>query len=390
MMDKSDYDRFIRENKDADTVKLRLRYSGDPYVLDAIGQIELRRKAGDKFRTSGLDLTPDRIFGTISVEQSTSAAIALFHASLAKDAHRVLDMTMGLGTDAAAFAIIDGAEVTAIEMNPEFAAVSIDNYRSIPNIRIIVGDSVDFIKNCRENFDLVFIDPARRADDGSRVYNVHDCRPDVTLLSDDIFRCASRCMVKLSPMLDVSATIRDLPMTRNLYVVEERGECREILVDMEKDFDGETVITAVNGAETFSFTRNEESAAEPSYGIPVAGDVLHEPWPSIMKASPFRLLCQKFGCKALGANTHLYFSNDVVANFPGKAYRIEAVLPYQSGVLKRFAKEYGNASVSVRNFNDTAERVRAKLKVKENSRRRVIATTAGNGDRLLLLINRMD
>ena len=388
-MDTFDFNRFVKENINADTVKLRLKYASNKEVVDAIEQIELRRKAGDKFQSGDLDLTPSRLYGAVSVEQSTSASIAVFHARLASNVKRVLDMTMGIGIDAAAFALVDGAEVTAIEKNPELAALSIENYKGVPGIKVICDDSSIWIKCCREQFDLVFVDPARRADDGSRVYNVHDCKPDITVLAEDIFRCAPRCMAKLSPMLDISATLKELPATKSIYIVEEKGECREILADMESEFDGEPSIVAVNGNRVFSFTASEESQAQAEYATPVSGEILYEPWPSVMKAAPYRLLSSRYGCKALSANTHLYFSKDVVADFPGKAYRIEAVLPYQSGVLKRFARQYGDASVSVRNFGDTAEKIRAKLKVKENSQRRVIATTAANGDRLLILVARI-
>lgn len=388
-MDTFDFNRFVKDNINADTVKLRLKYAGNKEVVDAIEQIELRRKAGDKFQSGDLDLTPARLYGTVSVEQSTSASIAVFHARLASNVKRVLDMTMGIGIDAAAFALVDGAEVTAIEKNPELAALSIENYKGVSGIKVICDDSSTWIKCCREQFDLVFVDPARRADDGSRVYNVHDCKPDITVLSEDIFRCAPRCMATLSPMLDISATLKELPATKSIYIVEEKGECREILADMESKFDGEPSIVAINGDRVFSFTASEESQAQAEYATPESGEILYEPWPSVMKAAPYRLLSSRYECKALSANTHLYFSKDIVEDFPGKAYRIEAVLPYQSGVLKRFARQYGDASVSVRNFGDTAEKVRAKLKVKENSQRRVIATTAANGDRLLILVARI-
>ncbi len=384
-----DFDSFIKENFNADTLKLRLRYSNNPDIIKAIEQIELRRKAGDKFRVRELDFTPNVIYGAVSVEQSTSAAVAMFHVSLAPTAKKVLDMTMGIGIDAVAFSKINNAEIVGIELNSELAEISSLNYASIPNFKVINADSVQWIKNCNEKFDLIFIDPARRAVDGSRVYNVHDCTPDVTLLIDEIFSHAPRCMVKLSPMLDISATIKDLPCAKSIYIIEEKGECREILVDMLNGFDGETEIIAVNGASRFSFFKSEEFQAVPLYGVPSKGDILYEPWPSIMKVAPFRILSQKFGCKALGANTHLYFSGSIVDEFPGKRYRVDEVLPYQSSIIKRFSRLYGEASVSVRNFPDTAEKVKAKLKVKESALRRVIATTTDSGDKLLLLLSKI-
>lgn len=369
-----------------DTSRLRFKYHGDERLMQAIEQIELRRKAGDKFTMSdGRSLLPEWLYAKVSVEQATSAKVAEFHAFLAKSEKRILDMTMGIGVDSVAFALLNDSCVTAIEMNPDLAAVSMDNYSALSNLTIVNADSVEWLKSSDAHFDMIFIDPARRSSDGSRVYNVHDCTPDVTVIMDLMMAHAPRVMIKLSPMLDVTATLRDLPSTRALYVVEEKGECREILCDLEAGHEGSSVIVAVNGERRLSFTQEEESNANGRYGVPSEGNYLYEPWPSVMKVAPFKLLCEKFNAKAVSSNSHLYFSSEKNDEFPGKCYKIEAVLPYSSGVLKRFAGTYGNASVTVKNFPETAEKLKAKLKIKESSTQRLFATTDVNSRPILIL-----
>lgn len=380
--------KWVDENINADTSKLRFRYHNDAEMIKAVEQIELRRKAGDKFRLAdGRSLQPRVLYGAVSVEQSTSGRIAAFHASLAPEARSVLDMTMGLGIDALAFVILNDARVTAIEMNPDLAALSSENYAAVDNLRVINANSVEWLKATDEQFDLIFIDPARRAADGSRVYNVHDCTPDVTAIMPEMLAHAPRVLIKLSPMLDITSTFRELPLAKAIYVVEERGECRELLVDVKADFNGTPIVVAVNGDKRFEFTPEEESSAVAAYGVPAVGDCVYEPWPSVMKAAPFKLLCERFACKALSANSHIYFSDDFIVDFPGKCYRVEAVLPYSSGVLKRFARTYGNASVTVRNFPISADALKKKLHVGESSTRRLLATTDANSTPLLLLLS---
>lgn len=380
--------KFIEDNLNADTAKLRLRFHGQDDYVRLIDQIDLRRKAGDKFSLAdGRSLMPRYLFGGVSVEQATSARIAAFHASLAPEAKRVLDLTMGMGIDAAAFALLNGATVTGLELNGDLAELSSENYRDHESMKVINADATEWLSGCDERYDLIFIDPSRRAEDGSRVHNVHDCRPDVVSLMDEIKRHTKRLMVKLSPMLDLKSVLREIPETTAIYVVEERGECREILVDA--NFECRVVepeIVARNEEKEFRFKFSEESSAQGDYGRPKDGDYLYEPWASVMKAGPFKLLCERYESKALGANSHLYFSENKIERFPGKCYRIAAVLPYQSSIIKRFAKRYGNASVAVRNFGDSAEKVRQKLGVKESSEQRVIATTDNSGAKLLLLL----
>lgn len=380
--------KFIEENRNADTTKLRLRFHGQDDVVKLIDQIDLRRKAGDKFMLpDGRSIAPKYLYSGVSVEQATSARIAAFHASLASTAKTVLDLTMGMGIDAAAFALLNGAVVTGLELNGDLADLSSKNYSDHESMTVINADANEWLKGCDEQFDLIFVDPSRRADDGSRVHNVHDCRPDVVALMDEIKRHSGRLMVKLSPMLDLKSVSREIPEATAIYVVEERGECREILADAKFDEQTEEPeIVARNEEREFRFRFSEESAANGEYGRPKEGDYLYEPWASVMKAGPFKLLCEIYNCKALGANSHLYFSENEIEDFPGKCYRVAAALPYQSSIIKRFAKRYGNASVAVRNFGDSAEKVRQKLGVKESSEQRVIATTDNNGTKLLLLL----
>lgn len=383
--------KFVEQNIDADTSRLRFRYHGDAELMEAIDQIDLRRKSGDKFRLpDDTSLQPAWLYGSVSVEQSTSALIAQFHASLASDTRRVLDLTMGLGIDALAFAMLNHACVTAVELNPELAAISAENYASVSGLQVVNADSVSWLANCKEQFDLIFIDPARRAADGSRVYNVHDCTPDVTSMMSTMLDHSPRVMVKLSPMLDIKATLIELPKTRDIYIVEQKGECRELLADVHRDFSGEASIVAVNGDRRFAFKLSEEAMATSNFGVPQVGDVLYEPWPAVMKAGPWNLLCERFGCRALNSNSHIYFSSDYVVAFPGKAYCVECVLPYSSSVIKRFRKSYSHASVAVRNFPETADRLRARLHVGESSSIRVIGTTDSDMQPLLIVCSALE
>lgn len=399
----NDFQQWIEEHSRDDVSSLRLRFGGaQPEIKEAISQIEYRRKAGDKFgryrRMGGVDGTVDcgftpRWFPTaLSVEQASSAAVAAFHASLVAPCSRVLDMTMGLGVDAAAIALLDDARVTAIERDSRLCMFARENYRDIKNLEIINADSVEWLRETSQMFDVVFIDPARRDDIGRRVYNIHDCAPDVAELLPLVLSHAPVVLVKLSPMLDISATIADLDHVAEVYVVEDRGEVRELFVRIDKNAVSDTDATPVeivNAEGRFTFTRGQEAEATECYAEPVAGEYLYEPSPGVMKAGPFKLLCARFDVGALHPNTHLYVSERSIEDFPGKRYLIEAVIPYGSKYIKRFAKDYPAASVSVRNFPCTAAQLRAKLKVKEGDAVKVTGVTLKGGRQVLIVMKRV-
>lgn len=398
----NEFKEWVEKHVHDNVTALRLRHaSASPEIKEAVSQIEYRQKAADKFlkcrqpgggsETAECSFAPQWFPTALSVEQASSATVACFHAAVVAPLRSLLDMTMGLGVDAAAIASLDGAEVTAIERDSRLCLFAKENYRNIAGLEIINADSVEWLKSTDRPFDWIFIDPARRDGIGHRVYNIHDCAPDVAEILPLMLTHARDVLAKLSPMLDISATIADLRHVRKIYIVEERGEVRELLAHISRDVESDcdtTEIEAVSVDWKFSFTRAQEAAAAERYAKPAAGEYLYEPAPAVMKAAPFKLLCDKFEIGALHPNTHLYVSPRKIDGFPGKRYRIEAVIPYSSKYIKRFAKEYPAASVSVRNFPCTAAALRAKLKVKESDAVKVAGVTLKGGGQVLLVMRK--
>lgn len=399
----NEFKQWVEEHVNDNVAALRLRYaSASTEIKEAISQIEYRQKAADKFlkcrRMGGgaeaaeCNFAPQWFPTALSVEQASSATVACFHAAVVAPLRSLLDMTMGLGVDAAAVALLDGAKVTAIERDSRLCLFAKENYRGIANMDIVNVDSVEWLRGTESMFDWIFIDPARRDNIGRRVYNIHDCTPDVAEILPLMLEHASDVLVKLSPMLDISATIADLRHVRKIYIVEERGDVRELLVHISRDVESDSATTEIEAVSVdwnFTFTRAQETEAAERYAEPAAGEYLYEPAPAVMKAAPFKLLCDKFNIGALHPNTHLYVSPRKIDGFPGKRYGIEAVIPYNSKYIKRFAKEYPAASVSVRNFPCTAAALRAKLKVREGDTVKVAGVTLKGGSQVLIVMRRV-
>lgn len=397
-----EFTKWIDDNCHIDVATLRLRHAKASHeIKEAISQIECRIKAGDKFsrcRPIGDCVSiatpisvPQWFPSPLSVEQATSLSVANFHASLIPSDCRLLDMTMGLGVDSATITAAKNANTIAIERDERLCQFAQANYRNLSNFTIVNADSVEWLRNSDLTFDWIFIDPARRDDIGRRVYNIHDCTPDVAELLPLMLSHAPNILVKLSPMLDISATIADLQHVSKIYVVEERGDVRELLVHINKDAKSDiatTEIVAINENATFVFSRQQEALAVEFYSEPIAGAYLYEPYPMIMKTGSFKLLCDRYKVGALHPNTHLYVSDCKIENFPGKGYKIKEVIPFNSKYIKRLSKDYPEASVSVRNFPFTAAQLRAKLKVKESDILKIMGVTLKGGQRVLIIMER--
>lgn len=332
----------------------------------------------------------------LSVEQSTSERLARFHAELVSKGESVVDLTAGLGIDAMAIARV-ASSVTAVDVNPQVAAALAYNaaITGHDNIDVRNEDCALFLAGMEGCEDVAFIDPARRGADGGRLFALADCNPDVIALLPQIKSHFKRLIVKASPMIDISATMRELPQAIRLITLGTRAECKELVavVDFGNDTasNDEVIIEAVtmlaDGTDSrFRFTRREEAGAVVEYGSPVVGDKLFIPYPATIKAAPFKLLSERFATHKLSGNTHLYFADGERDAFPGETFTVIESLPYASSVIKRFAPHYPHISVAVRNFSMTADALRAKLRVKDGGDKRVIGATLADGTRRLLVV----
>jgi len=322
-------------------------------------------------------------------------------AALMPEASTLLDMTCGLGVDFRALAGSMGVakrRCCALELDGRCCDVAQYNFRDMAGVTVENVDSVEWLKAYNgPRFDVVFIDPARRNDAGAKVFNLRDCHPVLPDLLPLIKSKARMLIAKLSPMLDVTQTLRDLPLTTRLYVVEERGECRELLAvadftgsDSERSESGcnvEIVVTDCN--RSYSFSLAEERASAISLGEPEVGMWLYEPSPAMMKAAPFATLCSRDGLKKLHPNSHLYVAPHPVDGLPGRWNRIADVVDFSVRNIKALAAKIGGADVAVRNFRMKAEEIQRRFRFKSGGDWRVMATTVdGCRAHVLLLLEK--
>lgn len=380
-----------------DAVKLRLGAAKWPYpwISEAINQVQRRQRSAKKL--PALIANPQSYIPTdLSIEQCTSEALARYHSSLINEGDTVIDLTAGLGIDAMALAR-RAKSVTAIERDPivtEALEYNAD-ILGVDNLTVVCADCVEWLHTMASSTDsqpladVCFIDPARRGDHGQRLYSLADCQPDIVALLPTIHHIARRIIIKMSPMLDISATLRLLPRTHCMIALGTTTECKELIADVGQT-EAEPTIEAVTVKHdgtiaTFSFTPEEEAAARMRIAMPQPGEHLYIPYPAVMKSGGVRALSERFGLTKPSANTQLFYSPEVIDNFPGEQYEIIEVLPYASSVIKRLNRRYPLAMVSERNMGIPADTLRRKLAIRDGGALRIIGFTSASGSRHLLI-----
>jgi len=92
------------------------------------------------------------------------------------------------------------------------------------------------------------------------------------------------------------------------------------------------------------------------------------------------MICYDFEIKKLHKHTHLYTSNRLISDFPGRIFRISKIWENQ----KEEAKRVSQANISTRNYPLKAEDLRKKLKIKNGGNIYLFACTIHNEKKVII------
>ena len=385
---------WIDANLNEDVSRLRLKHGSDRKRMFEIVQIDCRQRNRRKLAET-LRRYPRFVFdSTLAGEQSTSDLLARFHASLVRSGDKVLDMTGGLGIDALHLAEA-GAEVLMAELDEHRASCARHNVRLLEsgNLSAVCGDSVELLKGCADDsFDVIYIDPARRGEHGERLYALSQCRPDVTVLLDEMLRVAPTVIIKASPMLDITQIRRELHSISEIVSVGTRDECKEVDIICRRDRNDDCHLRAVTilsdgQISEFKLVEPYESIA-PGYALPKVGGYIYEPYPAVAKLNVGQGICSQTGVRQIAANTHFYVSDCFNDLFPGQGYEITDLRVMSKRTLKELAQKYPRLDVTTRNFPMTAAELTKRMKVKPSGIIRLLACKDSGGENLLIVCHR--
>jgi len=380
--------------------------------------------------------------------------------------YRLADLTGGLGVDSWAFAQVF-TEVLYNEMRPELADAARHNLAAmgLTNITVrnctlvtsgmteegradvasAVSDATSFniimagsdrpspartVSGVLDGFrpDIIFLDPARRAQDGRKVFRLEDCRPDVLQLLPELFAACPRLLLKLSPMADITLVCKQLQHVKAVHVVAAEGECKELLLLLEQNHTGEYGITVYENGAVMQLPLDQvqpifgprpnlsggpspvsmpQSALESIVSGPgpggksrlspkmdwtrsseadLDGMILFEPGKALLKAGAFELPCG-YGLEKLDRHTHLYVGAAVPEALKpfGKVFEILEVAPLNNRSIKDIGQRYPSAEVTARNLPLTSDELRKKLGVSSGGSIHIFGCTAHQERQLLVV-----
>ncbi|MBR5300131.1 MAG: hypothetical protein IKU36_07770 [Bacteroidales bacterium] len=402
---------FVSQHMSDDTTRLILDKGKWPGIdmETAVNCIESRRKL--KGKVQEWHENPSLVFPLkLSAEQCSSSATGEYKAKLAeriagKDRWSLADLTGGLGVDSWFFSK-KAEKVLYNEMQTALCEAARHNFKMLEAGNICISNAKaesGSIKDLLDGFspDIIYMDPARRGEGGKKVFLIEECTPDVLTLKEEIFGICRHMLIKLSPMADISMVCDRLGATcREVHVVTSEGECKELLIWMDREWNEGYSVTAVElpsgypskEAAVMTFTPEDERTAHADIADGIGG-FLFEPGKSLTKAGAFNMTSMHFQIPKLGKSTHYYTaSEDEKAEDLkkyGKVFRILSCQPLDKRSIKEIGKSYHKAEVTARNIPLTSDALRKKLGCSSGGEVHVFGLKSDKEGNLLMVCRRI-
>lgn len=356
---------FINAHLKTDISKLA--FKGSPFkdisIQELINQIVSKSKCQGKlpiwFSTPYI-YYPNKL----NIEQTSSEKTAQYKSTIISG-NTIIDLTGGFGVDCFYFSKCF-KEVIHCEIDKELSEITSYNYQQLKasNISCINDDGITYLNSLTKKFDWIYIDPSRRNELKGKVFRLADCLPDVPLHLAALFKHTDSILVKVSPFLDINTGIKELKFVKEVHIVAVDNEVKELLFILKKNYNDVISIKTLNIAgssfQSFNYDLNDENGIIP-YSFPLK--YLYEPNKAIYKSGVFNLIAARFNIYKLAKNTHLYTSENTL-DFPGSCYEVLEQLPYNFKQLKAVLPDL-TANIKIRNFPDTINAIKKKLKIKD-------------------------
>lgn len=323
----------------------------------------------------------------LNIEQSSSESTALYKKNIC-EGNTFIDITGGFGIDFY-FVSQKFQQAIYVERNEALCKIAEHNFKELGcrNTSIINSDAVEFVENMT-SIDCVFVDPARRDKAGGKTVFLADCEPNITQLYQKILNKTKILLVKLSPMLDISAAIQSLKFVCEVHVISVANECKEVLLVLHPNYNGIIQYYAVNipkneKIERYYFEKEKEFEAKPEY-TSLVFKYLYEPNSSILKAGAFKTVALDFSLKKLHINTHLYTSDVIETNFPGRIFEIVKAWKIGKKELAELKNQVPKANLSIRNFPQTTEKLKKKIGIADGGDTYLFGCTLADESKVII------
>lgn len=368
--------KYINANLNTDLHALLLKKSPFPEVSmqEIVQQIKGKQVAEKKFPfllKEGIVFPPQ-----LNLEQSSSEKTALYKSEILSG-NTFIDLTSGFGIDAY-YLSQNFDDITLIEQNTELLEIVEHNWNILGRRAKFINRKLeDFLAENKENFDVIYLDPARRDQNKNKVFLLEDLSPNILEIQKKLQSISSLVVIKLSPLIDLKYLISVLPGISRIDIIAVKNDVKEVVVFLSNENTAKMICNCVNlesGESAFSFIFGEEENAQSEYSEPEK--FIYIPNNSILKAGIFNLISEKCRVKKLHPNTHIYTSSEKIDNFPGRVFEMETV---DSKKIKK--KEQYN--IISKNYPLKPEEIKKKYGLKDGGNDYLIFTQSKKGKIIL-------
>lgn len=377
---KTEVQKFLKDNLTVDHRKIALKKSPFPDVssLELAQQIKGLQISKTKFpflfETNHIIFPPQ-----INLEQASSIATAEYKASLVQG-DSLIDLTAGMGIDAFAFSQKFNS-VTAVEKNENLVEISKHNYKTLQqnNLKYINSDFEKiFNENPNANWDVIYLDPARRKN-AQKKFLLEDLEPNILEHIENLNQRSKTVIIKLSPLFDLKMAIQKIPQIQEIHLVAVKNEMKELLLICQNKIQENPQIHAVNlksNHPKFSFKLSDESQAKVQFSD--FKKYIYEPNSALMKSGSFQFIAEKFKLYKLEKSTHLYTSDQLIKDFPGRIFECLEEIKNPKKTLKNTAFH-----IISKNHPLSVENIRKKFNIKESENSSLIFTQSIAGKKII-------
>ncbi|WP_313807707.1 THUMP-like domain-containing protein [Flavobacterium sp.] len=388
---RKDVQDFINTSLQGNFSKIALTKNPFPDIKwnDILNQIASKSKAKDKLPTwfsHQCIIYPSKI----SIEQTSSEIAAKYKASIISGV-TLIDLTGGFGIDDYYFAQ-QFNKVAHCELNAELSEIVNHNYHILNqrNIECYQGDSLEILKELNQQWSWIYVDPSRRSDVKGKVFMLKDCLPNVPNLLETYFNYSNNILIKTAPILDITSGLSELSFVKKIHIVAIENEVKELLWEIENNYDGDVEINAVSITKekiaVYSVNLSEiQTETNAEYSEPM--QYLYEPNAAMMKTGAFDDIATHFNLKKLQQHSHLYTSETEI-EFPGRKFAVKKIFHFDKTEMKKNL-EGKKCNITVRNFPISVEEIRKKWKIKDGGNLYCFFTTNLNNEKIVVLCEKI-
>ena len=384
----TDIQYFIDNHLNEDPTKLVLKGSPSQEIKiqEIVEQIVSKKKCEKKlptwFHTKSI-YYPNKL----NIEQTSSEITAKYKAKLISG-NSLIDITGGFGVDSFYFSK-KIKNITHCEIDSDLSQIVHYNFKvmQVENINTISENGIDYLRKINQKYDWIYADPSRRNDIKGRVFLLDDCTPNISEHLNFLFQFSENILLKTSPLLDISATVKGLSNTKEIHIIAVNNEVKELLFLLKKNYNSKIYLKTINFkkdiSEVFESTLKNEVKA--SYDAPL--NFLYEPNAAIMKSGLFNEISSQFNIDKLHVNSHLYTSNKLI-DFPGRRFKIIQSTVFDKKILKKVIISK-KANITTRNFPQTVAQIRKKTGIKEGGEIYLFFTTNIHNKHIVLVCEKV-